>query len=83
MKQKNIKVSYSTQSRTRKGAIAGTTYIETPKISFEGKWLEELGFHTGDKIQILYDENGIHILPANKPYNPILICESISSYIPK
>ena len=49
MKSKIIKVLYS--------------YIWTPKISIEGKWLEALGYHIGDHIKVEYDEQGIHIRP--------------------
>jgi hypothetical protein len=27
----------------------------------EGKWLEALGFHIGDAIQVAYEEGSIHI----------------------
>lgn len=37
MKQKNIKVAYTSRS-------CGNSYTQVPKIQMEGKWLEELGF---------------------------------------
>ncbi len=41
-KIKPIKVLYSNAHNDR------------PKISMEGKWLEQLGFHIGDKLQVIY-----------------------------
>lgn len=43
MKTKLMKVLYSTRSRQSTNCWHGSTYIETPKISMEGKWLEALG----------------------------------------
>ena len=40
MKQKNIKVAYTSRS-------TGNSYTQVPKIQMEGKWLEELGFSIG------------------------------------
>ncbi len=31
----------------------------------EGKWLETLGFHIGDSIQVAYEKGSIHISLAN------------------
>ena len=30
----------------------------------EGNWLESLGFHIGDRLQVDYEEGSIHIHPA-------------------
>lgn len=54
MKTKTIKVIYSNrQSRN--------AYSQLPKIQVEGNWLESLGFHIGDPVQVEYEEGSIHI----------------------
>lgn len=42
MKTKNMKVLYSTRTRGSSNYSYENCYIETPKISMEGKWLEAL-----------------------------------------
>ena len=59
MKTKTIKVIYS--SRQSRNA-----YIPLPKIQIEGNWLEALGFHIGDPIQVEYEEGSIHIRPLTE-----------------
>lgn len=56
MKQKNIKVAYTSRS-------TGNSYTQVPKIQMEGKWLEELGFSIGSTIVVEYDNNSIRIRP--------------------
>lgn len=78
MKTKNIKVLYSTRSRQSNNCWSGSSYIETPKISMEGKWLEALGFHIGDSLQVDYEEGAIHIRLAAP--QPAMICEPETDY---
>ena len=52
MKQKNIKVAYTSRS-------SGGSYTQVPKIQMEGRWLEELGFSIGNTIVVEYDEGSI------------------------
>ena len=54
MKQKNIKVAYTSR-------CTGGSYTQVPKIQMEGRWLEELGFSIGSTIVVEYDESSIHI----------------------
>ena len=54
MKQKNIKVAYTSRSN-------GNSYTQVPKIQMEGKWLEELGFSIGSTIVVEYDDGSIRI----------------------
>ena len=54
MKQKNIKVAYTSRS-------TGGYYTQVPKIQMEGRWLEELGFSIGNTIVVEYDEGSIRI----------------------
>ena len=54
MKQKNIKVAYTSRS-------SGGSYTQVPKIQMEVRWLEELGFSIGNTIVVEYDEGSIRI----------------------
>lgn len=78
MKSKKMKVLYSTRARQNYSIYAGgNAYIETPKISMEGKWLDALGFHIGDAIQVSYEDNCIRITPAPEP---VMVCEPETKY---
>lgn len=48
-----------------KGAFRKSGYTQFPKISIAGLWLEELGFHVGDKLQVEYGEGYLHISRLN------------------
>ena len=56
MKQKNIKVAYTSR-------IVSGSYTQVPKIQMEGKWLEELGFSIGSTMVVEYGEGSLHIPP--------------------
>ena len=76
-KTKNIKVQYS--SRANYGNYyRPTSYTSYPKIQMEGKWLEALGFHVGDKLQVEYEEGCIRITPAPQPV--IMVAEPAADY---
>ena len=64
MKSKLIKVITSSRLTYPKNPFDDTKYIQTPKIQIEGNWLESLGFHIGDRLQVDYEEGSIHIHPA-------------------
>ena len=66
MQKKNIKVQYSSRS-TSSSYMYGSRYSYYPKIQMEGKWLEALGFHVGDQLQVEYEEGCIRITPAPQP----------------
>lgn len=75
-KTKNIKVGYS--SRTNYGNYyRSTSYTSYPKIQMEGKWLEALGFHVGDRLQVEYEEGSIRITLA--PEEPVMMVAEPSS----
>ncbi len=74
-KTKNIKVQYSSRCS---GSSYGSRYTYYPKIQMEGKWLEELGFHIGDSLQIEYEEGSIRITPAPKPL--MMVAEQETKY---
>ena len=84
MQTKKMKVQYSTRARQSKNHYFGSGYIETPKIQMEGKWLEALGFHIGDAIQIAYEEGSIHIsLAAPIQFEPAMVCDAEARYASK
>ncbi len=80
MKTKKIKVLYSSRTRQGNSWYSGSSYIETPKISMEGKWLEALGFHIGDQLQVDYDEGEIRIRLALPKPVPAMMCEPQTDY---
>jgi len=65
MKTKQMKVYESWNS----------SHKRNPKICMEGKWLESLGFHIGDQIQISYEDNRIQITAI-----PSMVCEAPADY---
>lgn len=73
-----MKVLYSSRTRQSSNRLGmGSSYIETPKISMEGKWLEALDFHIGDAIEVSYEDNCIRITPA---LQPAMVCEPEAGY---
>lgn len=79
MKEKKVenKVRMSTvqygsrHTHEGQGAFRTSGYIQFPKISIAGLWLEELGFHVGDKLQVEYGEGYLHISLVNVS----MVCE--------
>ena len=46
---------------------SGYKYERVPAITLKGKWLEELGFHLGDYVQVKCENGQLIITPdANK-----------------
>ena len=68
-KVKSIKVLYS------------NSHMDRPKISIEGKWLEQLGFHIGDKLQISYGNKFIFISHAADDNQILAVNEPVSAYM--
>ena len=84
MQTKKMKVQYSSRARQSKNHYFGSGYIETPKIQMEGKWLEALGFHIGDAIQVAYEEGSIHIsLAPQTQSEPAMVCDTKAGYASK
>ena len=84
MKSKLIKVITSSRLTYPKNPFDDTKYIRTPKIQIEGNWLESLGFHIGDAIQIAYEEGSIHIsLAAPIQFEPAMVCDAEARYASK
>ena len=79
MKSKKMKILYSARSKQTLCAWGRESYYAaTPKISMEGKWLEALGFHIGDAIEVSYEDNCIRITPAPQP---AMVCEPQTPYV--
>ena len=80
MQTKKIKVLYSSRQTGSRSYFSGSSYSQIPKIQMEGKWLEALGFHIGDALQVDYEDGDIHIrlAPAEQP--AMMVCEDSGSY---
>lgn len=79
MKTKSIKVAYSSQIRKGNDPIfRNTRTVIMPKIQIQGKWLEELGFHIGDRLTVEYGDGAIHIRPAEP--EACMVCEPAPVY---
>lgn len=80
MQTKKIKVLYSSRQSGSRSYFSGSTYSQIPKIQMEGKWLEVLGFHIGDALQVDYDDGEIRIrlAPAEQP--AMMVCEESGNY---
>ena len=84
MQTKKMKVQYSSRARQGKNHYFDSRYIETPKIQMEGKWLEVLGFHIGDAIQVAYEEGSIHIsLAPLAQSESAMVCDTKTGYASK
>lgn len=78
LKTKIMKILYTVKARQTPYYYGRETYYDpTPKISMEGKWLDALGFHIGDAIQVSYEDNCIRITPAPEP---AMVCEPETKY---
>ncbi len=56
------KVQYSSRPFHKQDGLLHTRgYTYFPRISIAGLWLEELGFHVGDELQVEYGEGYLHI----------------------
>ncbi len=78
--EKNVrtsKVQYSSRPFHKQDGLLHTRgYTYFPRISIAGGWLEELGFHIGDKLQVEYGEGYLHISLVNVS----MVCEE-SNYM--
>ena len=83
MKTKSIKDAYYSQmGKGNAPVVRNTREVILPKIQIQGggKWLEEIGFHIGDRLTVEYDDGAIHIRLAE----PVacMVCESTVAYLP-
>lgn len=77
-KTKNIKVQYSSRMSGGSGYYGSSRYTSYPKIQMEGKWLQELGFNVGDKLNVEYEEGSIRISLA--PQEVLMVAEPTTKY---
>lgn len=77
-KTKNIKVQYSSRMSGGSGYYGSSRYTSYPKIQMEGKWLQELGFNVGDKLNVEYEEGSIRISLA--PQEVLMVAEPAAKY---
>ena len=75
---KSIKV-ISASRITKRGSLLYGQSVYLPKIQMEGKWLEKLGFHIGDKLTVTYEEGWICITKAAEEHS-IVGSESMESF---
>lgn len=80
MQTKKIKVLYSSRLTGSRSYFGGSTYSQIPKIQMEGKWLEALGFHIGDALQVDYEDGEIHIRIAQPEQPAMMVCEDSGHY---
>ena len=80
MQTKKIKVLYSSRQTGSRSHLGGSNYSQIPKIQMEGKWLDALGFHIGDALQVDYEDGEIHIrlVPSEQPV--MMVCEEHDNY---
>ncbi len=78
IRSKSIKVAYSVRQRLSRNLHAGRAMYANPrpKIQMEGKWLEELGFHIGDRLNVEYGNGAIHITLAEAAGRQAMAAES-------
>lgn len=79
MNSKKLTVGYS--CRYSSSRYCGSESTTHSKIVMEGKWLEDLGFHIGDKVNIEYEEGMIKISPA--PEEVLMVAEPSNDYTSK
>mgnify|MGYP002512495915 CR=1 FL=1 len=78
-KLRQVKVLYTTHMK-KQGSLQTPVYTQNPRISLEGKWLEELGFHIGDRILLECGDGYINIRPAGDWGQAAMVCEASEVY---
>lgn len=81
MNQKTLKVCYTNRT-SYSSTYHSSGYSTVPKINVEGKWLESLGFHIGDRVNIEYDKGIIKITPAPEE-EVLMVAEPAASFTSK
>lgn len=75
MKTKQMKVRYSHRSW---GTFPEHKSSTSPCISMEGKWLDSIGFHIGEQVQVDYEDGMIRIYPLPKDSSTSMVAEATS-----
>ena len=68
MKEKQLTVSSKSAQRKNYRPFSGQSlfYPSHSWIQLQGRWLEDLGFHIGDKIKVSYEQNRIILEPIKQ-----------------
>ena len=68
MRKKELTVYYKSIAKPNNNYFGGDSYYSPRSlIQLQGKWLEDLGFHIGDKINVSYENDRIIIEPIYPP----------------
>ena len=84
MQQKEKRSSKQSQAYRKTKSIKvlhSNAHADRPKISMEGKWLEQLGFHIGDRLLVEYVNKAIFISHIVDPEQPLAVHEPSSTYL--
>lgn len=82
IKEKNACLEKRQESKKTKtiSVLHSCSRMGLPKISMEGKWLEELGFQIGDSLQVEYGNQYICISHAVDMNRPLAVHEPDRAY---
>lgn len=77
----NLEKSQSEKKIKSIKVLHSCSHAGRPKISMEGKWLEQLGFHIGDRLQVSYRDRYIFISHAVDEGQPLAVHELADTYL--
>lgn len=77
----NLEQSQSEKKIKSIKVLHSNSHADRPKISMEGKWLEQLGFHIGDKLQVSYSDRFIFISHVMNEEQPLEVWEPAEAYM--
>ncbi len=80
-KNANLEQSQSDKKIKLIKVLHSNSHADRPKISMEGKWLEQLGFHIGDKLQVSYSDRFIFISHVMDEEQPLAVREPAAAYM--
>lgn len=80
-KTANLEKSQSGKKIKSIKVLHSCSHADRPKISLEGKWLEQLGFHIGDRLQVSYRDRYIFISHAADEGQPLAVHELADTYL--
>ena len=80
-KTANLEQSQSGKKIKSIKVLHSCSHADRPKISMEGKWLEQIGFHIGDKLQVSYSDKFIFISHVMDAEQPLAVRETALAYM--
>lgn len=80
-KTANLEQSQSGKKIKSIKVLHSCSHAGRPKICMEGKWLEQVGFHIGDKLQVSYSDRFIFISHAMDGGQPLAVREPAAAYM--